>query len=82
MSVTAASGIFQSAAATLATPSAALSGFNPAAASAPPAGTGKAGAHHGHHLHEQTQSALLQLQQATSAGALATGLDSVLGGNT
>ena len=75
----AASGIFQSATTALATPSAALSSFDPAATSTQAPKPAKAGGHHGHHLHDQTQGALLQLQQNAQSGALSTDLTDVLG---
>ncbi|HTN12507.1 MAG TPA: hypothetical protein VL154_16175 [Acetobacteraceae bacterium] len=75
MSVSAASSLFHAATAILTSPAAQLSGFSlantaPAASAKPPA----------QHLHDRTQSGLLQLQQDAQSGALANGLDQIIGG--
>jgi len=75
MSIAAASSLFHAAAAVLTSPSAQLSGFS--LAHTTPAQAARPGAHH---LHDRTQSALLQLQQDASSGALAGGLDQIISG--
>jgi hypothetical protein len=78
MSVAAASNLFHAAAAILTSPTAQLSGFSLAGAA--PNQAAKPAAHPAHHLHDRTQSSLLQLQQDPQSGALATGLDQIISG--
>ncbi len=75
MPIAAASSLFHAATAVLTSPTAQLSGFS--LANTTPAQAARPAAHH---LHDRTQSSLLQLQQDTASGALTSGLDQIISG--